>query len=162
MSKDAFVTKILGPKKDIILVRIRPQKAPKNLVAKLDKFFSILLNKGHRKWVFDLSEVPFPSSSMIAFFISATHLARQAGGEVKIIHLSTSASNNLLSFNPLSFMSVEESEDSALQAFGVETAEDEQAEPYEPEPPEPPKEVHAQRKPSAKKGDGARASEPPP
>ncbi|MDQ7053782.1 MAG: ATP-binding protein [candidate division KSB1 bacterium] len=125
MAKEAFTTKILGPDKEVICVQIRPDVDAQALVLKLEKFFTILLRKGHKKWLFDLEAVPFPTNSLIAFLISATHQARQAGGEVKLIHIQNSASNNFLTFNPLSYISVEENQNSALAALGVPVPEEE-------------------------------------
>ncbi len=138
MAKEAFTTEILGPEKEVICVQIHPDADTQDLVPKLEKFFSILLKKGHKKWVFDLRAVPFPSNSMIAFFISATHQARLAGGEVKLIHIQNSASNNFLTFNPLAYMSVEENQTSALIALGVAMPDKETDENSIPESPEPP------------------------
>ncbi len=161
MAKEAFTTKILGPDKEVICVQIHPDVDAQDIVPKLEKFFTILLKKGHKKWLFDLEAVPFPTNSLIAFFISATHQARQVGGEVKLIHIQNSASNNFLTFNPLSYISVEENQNSALAALGVPIPEEETDTQNVPmTPPEPLKETKAARTETAKGRPAESTSEP--
>lgn len=75
--------------------------------------FDRFLAEGRRNFIFDLENIPYPSSSFIAFLISATSRARALRGDLKLVNVSHSAKNNLLSFSPLTFLSVEENESEA-------------------------------------------------
>lgn len=74
--------------------------------------------RGERRLILDMKGVDFPSGSFIAFLIEATSRARKEGGDLRLINLSTKAKNNLISFNPLSYLSVEADEESALKSYG--------------------------------------------
>jgi anti-sigma regulatory factor (Ser/Thr protein kinase)/anti-anti-sigma regulatory factor len=75
--------------------------------------FERLLADGRRNFIFDLQNVPYPSSSFIAFLVSATLRARSAHGDVKLVNVSQTAKNNLISFSSLTYLSVEEHESEA-------------------------------------------------
>ena len=119
MASKVFSTRLLGPDKDVLLVSFNPEVEARQILNELQDFYFEKLKKGQTQWLFDLKHLPFPTNSIIAFFISATQQARRAGGDVKFINVKASANNNFLTFNPLSYLSMEESEDSAMVAFGV-------------------------------------------
>jgi len=87
------------------------QAGLQQIVPAFDRF----LAEGRRNFIFDLENIPYPSSSFIAFLITATLRARDAHGDVKLVNVSHTAKNNLLSFSPLTFLSVEENESDAEQ-----------------------------------------------
>jgi anti-sigma regulatory factor (Ser/Thr protein kinase) len=75
--------------------------------------FERLFADGRRNFIFDLQDIPYPSSSLIAFLISATMRARSAHGDVKLVNVAQTAKNNLISFSSLTYLSVEEDENEA-------------------------------------------------
>jgi anti-sigma regulatory factor (Ser/Thr protein kinase) len=85
------------------------QAGVQQILAALDRF----LAEGRRNFIFDLENIPYPSSSFIAFLITATLRARGARGDVKLVNVSHTAKNNFLSFSPLTYLSVEENESEA-------------------------------------------------
>lgn len=131
MASKVFSTRLLGPEKDVLLVSFNPEVEAREILNELQKFYFDKLRQGQTQWLFDLSHLPFPTNSIIAFFISATQQARRAGGDVKFINVKDSANNNFLTFNPLSYLSLEENEHSALVAFGVQDQRYEETEQIE-------------------------------
>ncbi|MFQ5603060.1 MAG: ATP-binding protein [bacterium] len=89
----------------------------------LQESFDTCFENGYSKIIVDLTNVQFPSSSLIATLISATSRARNFKGDVKIVNLSHSAKNNLATFSPLSFLSLEKDEAFALQEFQLSEME---------------------------------------
>jgi len=67
------------------------------------------------KFILDMQRIKFPSSSFIAFLIEVTVRARRAGGDLKLINLSPSATNNLVTFSPLSYLAIDGEEANALE-----------------------------------------------
>ncbi len=80
--------------------------------------FEDCFRRGHTKIILDLAHLTFPSSSLIALLIEATSRARRLNGDVKILNLQNTAKNNLATFSPLTYLSVEGSEVQAMQDFG--------------------------------------------
>ena len=76
------------------------------------------LQRGGPRLILDMKGIDFPSGSFIASLIEATSRARKEGGDLRLINLSTTAKNNLMSFNPLSYLSVEADQESALKSYG--------------------------------------------
>ncbi|RME00239.1 MAG: hypothetical protein D6814_03905 [Calditrichaeota bacterium] len=132
MATNSYSAKYLGPDKKIILIEFYQQANSQKFVPQLQQFFSAHLNKGYAHWLFDMSNLPLPTTSMIAFFISATQQARRAGGDVKIFNLKSSASNNFVTFNPLSYLAIEESQDAAILSFGLAPQEEDKRPAPEP------------------------------
>ncbi len=88
------------------------------LVEILRDTFEACFRNGQTKIILDLKDVTFPSTSLIALLIEATSRARRLNGDVKIVNLSNSAKNNLTTFSPLSYLSLEDDETRALHDFG--------------------------------------------
>lgn len=93
------------------------QAGLQQLIPAFDRF----LVEGRRNFIFDLQNVPYPSSSFIAFLIMATVRARTAHGDVKLVNVSHSTKNNLLSFSPLTYFSVEERESDAEEHLLIDS-----------------------------------------
>jgi serine/threonine-protein kinase RsbW len=85
------------------------QAGLQSIVANFDR----LLMEGRRNFVFDLQNVPLPSNSFIAFLVSSSLRARNMRGDVKLVNVSNSAKNNLLTFSSLTYLSLAESEEEA-------------------------------------------------
>ncbi|MCH8980638.1 ATP-binding protein [candidate division KSB1 bacterium] len=83
----------------------------------LQDSFEICFRDGKTRIVVDLQNVQFPTASLIALLVEATSRARRLNGDVKIIHLSKSAKNNLVTFSPTSYLSLETEEKFALEDF---------------------------------------------
>lgn len=69
--------------------------------------------------ILNLASIKYPPAKFIALLIEITHQARCMGGDVKLINVSNSVRNNLVTFSALNYLSIEESEDYALHDFGV-------------------------------------------
>lgn len=78
-----------------------------------DKFF----NNGVSKIILDFKNIHFPTSSLIALLIEGTSRARRLNGDIKLINVSHTAKNNLATFTPLSYLTVEANEKYALEGF---------------------------------------------
>ena len=83
----------------------------------LQDSFEICFRDGKTRIVVDLKNVQFPTASLIALLVEATSRARRLNGDVKIINLSKSAKNNLVTFSPTSYLSLETEEKFALEDF---------------------------------------------
>ena len=83
----------------------------------LQDSFEICFRDGKTRIVVDLQNVQFPTASLIALLVEATSRARRLNGDVKIINLSKSAQNNLVTFSPTSYLSLETEEKFALEDF---------------------------------------------
>jgi len=83
----------------------------------LQDSFEICFRDGKTRIVVDLQNVQFPTASLIALLVEATSRARKLNGDVKIINLSKSAKNNLATFSPTSYLSLETEEKFALEDF---------------------------------------------
>ena len=83
----------------------------------LQDSFEICFRDDKTRIVVDLQNVQFPTASLIALLVEATSRARRLNGDVKIINLSKSAQNNLVTFSPTSYLSLETEEKFALEDF---------------------------------------------
>lgn len=83
----------------------------------LQEIFDTGFKNGDYQFVVDLKNVQYPASSLIAFLVEVTSRARRMKGDVKIINLSHTAKNNLATFSPVSYLSLEDEESYALQEF---------------------------------------------
>ena len=104
MDNNSFKASYLNTRKDVLLISFSDGASPRSLIADLADFFSAELAKGLKKWVLDFSNIPFPSTSLIAFVISATFRARSRGGDLKIIHAKDSTRNNFVTFSQISYL----------------------------------------------------------
>lgn len=83
----------------------------------LQDSFEVCFRDGKTRIIVDLQNVQFPTASLIALLVEATSRARRLNGDVKITHLSSSAKNNLVTFSPTSYLSLETEEKFALEDF---------------------------------------------
>lgn len=77
-------------------------------IQQLSEFFAYHLQGGVQNWTIDLSNMPFPTTSAIAFFVSATEQLRKRAGDLKLINASDSARNNFMTFSPLAYLSIDD------------------------------------------------------
>jgi len=66
----------------------------------------------------DMEKINLPPTTFIVTLIEATSVARRMGGDIKLINLNPSTRNNLVTFSPRTYLSIESSENYALQDFG--------------------------------------------
>lgn len=66
----------------------------------------------------DMEKINLPPTTFIVTLIEATSVARRMGGDIKLINLNPSTRNNLVTFSPRTYLSIESSEKYALQDFG--------------------------------------------
>lgn len=109
------------------LIRLGEGQPLHKLLPDLDEAVEQCLAQGEVQIIMDMRNIEFPTTSFIAFLISATARARRHQGDLKLIHLAASARNNLVTFSPLTYLSVERDEGDALDEF-----RDERIEPEEP------------------------------
>lgn len=83
---------------------VNAQKA----IHQLSEFFAYHLQGGVQNWTIDLNNMPFPTTSAIAFFVSATEQLRKRGGDLKLVNASDSARNNFMTFSPLAYLSIDD------------------------------------------------------
>ncbi len=109
---------------DVVRIPLANITDSKSIINILRVTFEECFNNGKTKILVDLKNLQFPSSSLIALLIEATSRARKFNGDVKIINISHSAKNNLATFSPLSYLSLEKDENYALQDFNDSINED--------------------------------------
>lgn len=68
--------------------------------------------------VIDMAKINLPPTTFIVTLIEATSVARRMSGDIKLINLNPSTRNNLVTFSPRTYLSIESSEKYALQDFG--------------------------------------------
>ncbi len=66
----------------------------------------IKANKVHL--IIDLSHVPYPNTSLIAYLIELTSLLRRSGGDLLLANITESARMNFMTFSPFSYLRVSE------------------------------------------------------
>ncbi|UCE07240.1 MAG: hypothetical protein JSW07_04185, partial [bacterium] len=67
--------------------------------------------------VIDLEKIKLSPTTFIVTLIEATSQARRMGGDIKLINLNSSIRNNLVTFSPRTYLSIEPSEKYALYDF---------------------------------------------
>jgi serine/threonine-protein kinase RsbW len=65
----------------------------------------------------DLEKISLPPTKFIVALIEATSEARRMGGNIKLVNLSLATRNNLVTFSPRTYLSLEPAEKYALQDF---------------------------------------------
>ncbi len=68
--------------------------------------------------VLDLEKINLAATRFIVTLIEMTSQARRMGGDIKLIHVKPATRNNLVTFSPRTYLSIEASEQDALQEFG--------------------------------------------
>jgi len=68
--------------------------------------------------VLDLQNISLPPTKFIVKLIEATSQARRMGGDIELINLKIATRNNLVTFSPRTYLSIEAAEKYALQDFG--------------------------------------------
>jgi len=87
-------------------------------ISSLEKQVFDHFRQGHFHLKIDLRHVKIAPARMIVFFIRISSQARRLGGDVELTNLHTFVRNNLVTFSPRTFLSIEPSEDFALFDFG--------------------------------------------
>lgn len=115
MSNNKVATERIGDNRDVVKISIEGEFDHTSDVKELQATIDSCFQKGNYKIILDMEKVDFPPNSFIALLIEATSRARRAGGDLRLINLSTSARNNFITFSPLSYLAVRQSEEIALQ-----------------------------------------------
>ncbi len=84
----------------------------------LERIFSNCYQENQFNIVLDLGKVKLPPTRFIVTLIKVTSQARRMGGDVRLINLNPSIRNNLVTFSPRTYLSIEPSEKYALDDFG--------------------------------------------
>lgn len=104
----------VGKQLDILKLSFNDEIEVANAMPVLQQTFEDGFQNQNYKFILDMQRIKFPSSSFIAFLIEVTVRARRAGGDLKLINLSPSATNNLVTFSPLSYLAIDSEEANAL------------------------------------------------
>ena len=91
---------------DIIKIKLKDDVDPNQAIPALQAVFDQSFRDGISQIIFDMGNVEFPNGSFIAMLIGRTMLARRTGGDIKIIHLSEKARNQISVFTPLTYLSI--------------------------------------------------------
>lgn len=68
--------------------------------------------------ILDMHKIKLPPTRFIVTLIEATCVARRMGGDIKLTNLNPLICNNLVTFSPRTYLSIEASEQYALMDFG--------------------------------------------
>ncbi len=85
----------------------------------LEDTFAACFAKGICRFVVDLENIEFPSSTLIALLVEATSRARRHNGDVKIVNLPKQTRKKMEAFSTTYYLSIREDEALALKDFGL-------------------------------------------
>jgi len=102
---------------DVVRIPLGNMKDTNFVFQVLKDTFDNCLQKGFRKFIIDLENVQYPTTSLIALLLEITSRTRRLDGDVKIINLAASAKNNLATFSPSNYLSLIDSEVHGLADF---------------------------------------------
>ncbi len=91
------------------------------LPARLDELERMLrkcFNQNQYQIILNMEKIKLPPARFIVILIEATSQARRMGGDVRLINLSPSVRNNLVTFSPRTYLSIAPSEAEAWSDFG--------------------------------------------
>lgn len=91
------------------------------LPARLTEFeqqFAVCFDANNFNIILDMHKIKLPPTRFIVTLIEATCLARRMGGDIQLTNLNPSIRNNLVTFSPRTYLSLETSEQYALLDFG--------------------------------------------
>jgi len=84
----------------------------------LQDTFDACFEKGICKFIVDLENIEYPSSSLVALLVESTSRARRNKGDVKIVNLPKQTLRKIESFSTTYYLSITEEEAVALKEFG--------------------------------------------
>ena len=108
--EDTGLVEKIGDRAEVVRLRPAAEAGHPSAVAEVQKAFERCFAKGQLKIVVDMSRVRFPSASFIVMLFEATARARRAGGDVRLVNLSQTAKNNIVTFSPLTYLSIDRDE----------------------------------------------------
>ena len=91
------------------------------LPSRLHEFEQLFLqyfNDNNFSIVLDMEKINLPPTKFIVALIEATCQARRMGGDIKLINLKPATRNNLVTFSPRTYLSIEPFEKYAMEDFG--------------------------------------------
>lgn len=115
MNEQVVIIKKIGINGDIIKISIQEGVEVSNAMPKLTQLIDNCYKNNLFKILLDMQRIKFPSATFIALLIEKTIQARRVGGDLKLINISPSATNNLVTFSPLSYLSVDGDEGYAIE-----------------------------------------------
>jgi len=115
MSNQVVSIKKIGNSGDIVRISIDEGVEEANTMPQLTQLIDSCFRKNLFKIILDMQRIKFPSASFIALLIEKTVQARRVGGDLKLINIAPSATNNLVTFSSVSFLATETDE-----AFAIE------------------------------------------
>lgn len=84
----------------------------------LERLLRKCFNQNQYQIILNMEKIKLPPARFIVILIQATSQARRMGGDVRLINLSPSARNNLVTFSPRTYLSIAPSEVEAWSDFG--------------------------------------------
>ncbi len=115
MAEDDRLVEKIGERAEVVRLRPAAEAGHPSAVAEVHKSFERCFERGQYKIVVDMSRVRFPSASFIVTLFEATARARRAGGDVRLVNLTQTAKNNILTFSPLTYLSIDSDEREAFR-----------------------------------------------
>ncbi|MFQ5823805.1 MAG: ATP-binding protein [bacterium] len=103
--------------KHVVRIPLTNYEDTQSMLKILQDTFDTCFSHGDSKIIVDLKSIQFPTTSLIVLLIEATSRARRLNGDVKLINVSRFAKNNLATFTPMSYLSVQSDEKYVLEEF---------------------------------------------
>lgn len=111
------ITERVGRQGNVIKLTLAEGVSISSATPHLVQAFGTCLQNKNYNMILDMKGINYPPSSFIALLIEVSAQVRRAGGDLKLINVSHSARNNLVTFSPLTYLSVDSDEVSALEEF---------------------------------------------
>jgi serine/threonine-protein kinase RsbW len=112
-----ITTENLGIDDDIVQINLEKGAELPSSLPLLDRTFRTCFKKNKTQLMVNMENVKYPPTTFIALLVEVTSQARRLGGDVKLMNLSNSARNNLVTFSATTYLSIEDDEEYALQDF---------------------------------------------
>ena len=117
MDNKIVTTQRAGINGDIVQIILGEGAELPNSLHLVEKTFKTCLQKNDVQMIINMAKINFPSTKFIALLLEVTTQARRLGGDVKLINISNSARNNLMTFSAITYLSIEDSEEYAFSDF---------------------------------------------
>jgi len=118
MNDNIITTERAGNTGDVVQINLGHGAELPTSLPFLEKFFRDCFKKNDVRMVIDMRNIKLPPTRFIALLIEITNQARRLGGSVQLKNVADSVRNNFVTFSPITYLTIEDSEDFALFDFG--------------------------------------------
>ena len=118
MNGNIVTTQKTGIKGDAVQIDLASGAELPGSIPELEELFRNCFKNNQVNLTINMQNIKLPPTRFIALLIEITNQARRLGGFVKLINVSNSARNNLVTFSPMTYLAIESEEEFALQDFG--------------------------------------------